>query len=108
MHIPSEIQSAHLSYETNYTLVLDLSAGLSPSVVSVESSLWLLHVHSALFEAEDVTHVDEEEAVPKQVHLPEGPLIHHPGCQPEQNKHNSFSRVHFRNLQENKHINNFL
>jgi hypothetical protein len=45
--------------------------------------------------------VDEEEAVPKMVHLPEEPLFHHPGSHPEQKKQDTFSRLHFRNLQEN-------
>jgi hypothetical protein len=66
----------------SYILVLDLSADPLPFVVFEESSLWLLHVHSALFWVADVTNVDEVEAVPKQAHLPKGPLIHHPGCQP--------------------------
>jgi hypothetical protein len=44
-----------------------------------------------LFEAADVINVDEVEVVPTQVHLPKGPLIHHPGCQPEQKKYGSFS-----------------
>jgi len=35
------------------------------------------------------------------VHLPEEPLFHHPGSHPEQKKQDTFSRLHFRNLQEN-------
>jgi hypothetical protein len=40
-----------------------------------------------------VTNVDEAEVVPKQVRPLKGPLIHHPGCQPEQKKCGSFLGV---------------
>jgi hypothetical protein len=75
----------------NDILALHLSVGSPPSVVFVESSLWLLHAHFALFVVGDVIHVDEVEAVPTQVHPQEELLVHHPECQPGQNIHDTFS-----------------